>query len=288
MRTKLLIIISIIIVILFSGCSSYIYEKQDILIDNAKFLSKQGQIHWEKRSNITDAQRALHFLSLAHKLDNCNIDLAVLYSRACYFNARYIITDPNEKVKLLTLGAESARSALFTSSEFANRFMETEGDSTDKFISALETIELSQTPALYWWTVNTGSILISKPVVERLEHRVLIESTLYKLLSLDPTYFYGGPYRLLGVFYARIPGVDLSQSKSYLDQAIASFPGYFSTRTYLSQFYYTKIGEPELFRQNLEEMLSMDPTLIPEVMPENLFEQEFARHLLSQESKLFE
>ncbi len=287
-QKQTLLHITIAFAMLIYGCGSNEYSQKEILMENAKFLGKQGKAHWEKRSNPIDGLKALHFLSLAHKVNNQDQELAILYSRACYFNARYLVKDDQEKDRLFMQGSSAAKTALLSSQSFQNIYLETPGDSTEKFMAAIGSIEVQDVPALYWWMVNTGSVLITKPVVERLKHRVLIESTLFKLLSLDPTYYYGGPFRLLGIFYSRIPGVDLNQSKTYLEQAINSYPGYFSTRTYLSEYYYTKTGEPELFRQNLEEMLEMDPAMIPEVMPENLFEQEIARFLLSQESKLFE
>lgn len=287
-QKQTLIQITISFAILISGCGSHEYSQKEIQMENAKFLGKQGKMHWEKRSNPIDGQKALHFLSLAHKVNSQDQEIAILYSRACYFNARYLVNDDQEKDRLFLKGAAAAKLALLSSVSFQKTYQDTPGDSTEKFTASIGSLQVEDVPALYWWIVNTGSILITKPVVERLKYRVLIESTLFKLLSLDPTYYYGGPFRLLGIFYSRIPGVDLNQSKTYLEQAINSYPGYFSTRTYLSEFYYTKTGEPELFRQNLEEMLEMDPAMIPEVMPENIFEQEIARSLLSQESKLFE
>ncbi|MBC8215118.1 MAG: hypothetical protein H8E64_01205 [Candidatus Marinimicrobia bacterium] len=275
-------------IILLSGCRPRIDTQQFILEQNALFLEKQGRIHWEKRSNISDAQKALHFLSLAYDLDISNLELGILYSHTCYFNGRYIVADQAEKEALFSHGAAATKTALLNAPSFSAAYNKAVGDSTAKFIQAVEAMEDTLLPALYWWMVNTGSILINQPVVERIKNRVMIESVLHKLLIMNPTFYYGGPYRLLGVFYARIPGVELRQSKSYFDQAISSYPGYLSTKTLLSQFYHTKSGEQEHFRSNLESVISSDPSQIPEVMPENLFEQEIARSLLSQESLLFE
>jgi hypothetical protein len=56
----------------------------------------------------------------------------------------------------------------------------------------------------------------------------------------------------------------------------------------LAQYYYTKAEDREHFHRELQEVLSADPAQIPEIMPENLFEQEIAQQLLEQESFLFE
>jgi len=55
-----------------------------------------------------------------------------------------------------------------------------------------------------------------------------------------------------------------------------------------AQYFHTKSGNREKFVQDLQFVLQADPTLLPEVSPENLLEQEKARRLLANESALFE
>ena len=55
-----------------------------------------------------------------------------------------------------------------------------------------------------------------------------------------------------------------------------------------AQFYYTKSGDRNSFVKDLRFVLNAEPTIIPEASPENLFEQELARILLSKEESLFE
>ena len=93
---------------------------------------------------------------------------------------------------------------------------------------------------------------------------------------------------MLGMFYIRLPGIELSKSKQYFDQAILTFPNYFGTKVLLAQYYYTKAEDREHFHRELQEVLLADPAQIPEIMPENLFEQGIAKQLLEQESSLFE
>ena len=151
-------------IILLSGCRPRIDTQKFILEQNALFLEKQGRIHWEKRSNISDAQKALHFLSLAYDLDIANLELGILYSHTCYFNGRYIVADQTEKEALYSLGAAAAKTALLNAPSFSVAYNEAVGDSVAKFVTAIESIEESLLPALYWWMVNTGSILINQPV----------------------------------------------------------------------------------------------------------------------------
>ena len=57
--------------------------------------------------------------------------------------------------------------------------------------------------------------LNSKPVLERMKNRELIEVILHRIISLDPSFNYSGAYRIFGSFYTRIPGIELSQSKNF-------------------------------------------------------------------------
>ena len=49
-----------------------------------------------------------------------------------------------------------------------------------------------------------------------------------------------------------------------------------------------KAGDREKFKADLEYVINADPALLPDAMPENLFEQKFAEKLLANEDMLFE
>ena len=155
-------------------------------------------------------------------------------------------------------------------------------------MKGIEALDKKSISALYWCTENLGRYLIHKPVVDRLKYRDLLETIIHKLLSLDPTYFYGGGYRMLGTFYIRLPGTELSKAKQYFDQVIQTYPNYLGTKVLLAKYYYAKSKEKEHFHRILLEVKSAEPTLTPEIMPENMYEQKIAEKLLEAESSLFE
>ena len=55
-----------------------------------------------------------------------------------------------------------------------------------------------------------------------------------------------------------------------------------------AEYLYTKSGNREEFIKDLQMVLNANPTELPNVSPENLFEQEKAKVLLAKESSLFE
>ena len=279
----------ILIFIFFSsGCHTLLDTDRNLLIQQADHLEKKGRYHWERRINPDHAKKAQIFLSIAYELKPEADNLAILYSQACYFNGLYIEQIPEKKDSLFLEGYHIAKGIVYHSKSFQKGFNAVEDNNLIRELRGIEALGKSSIPALYWWVANLGRYLINKPVVERLNYRDLLETIIHKILTLDPTYHYGGGYRMLGTVYIRLPGIELSKSKQYFDQAILTFPNYLGTKVLLAQYYYTKAEDREHFHRELQEVLSADPAQIPEIMAENLFEQGVAQQLLEQESSLFE
>ncbi|NOZ04233.1 MAG: hypothetical protein GXO92_06465 [FCB group bacterium] len=270
------------------SCQPSRFTSQSNLEKNANYLEQQGYLHWEKRTTPKDARMARYFLSQAYSLKPKNLELAIAVSRAYYFEAQYIEPDPAAKDSLFLLGAEIAKQALLNSPRVVTALQDVPRDSNAIIQKAIEVADEQLVPALYWWAANIGRYLVTKAVMTRMQHREQLEMIMHRVLALNPNYYYGGPYRFFGTLYARLPGVALSQSKSYFDQAITAYPDYLATRVLMAQYYHTKAGNREQFHAELEKVIAADPTLIPEVMPENLYEQEHAKKLLEQEASLFE
>ncbi len=275
--------------LVLSGCTQFRGPSaEDNFEKNIQFLIDQGKLHWEKRVEPEEARLARLFLSRVHQIEPSNPEVTALYSRACQFLGYYIEVDPAQQDSLYTEGATIAWEILQETTFFREVFEKTEGDSIAKTIAALENLPMEFVPVLYWWVANYSRYLVDKPVIERLNNRDVIETALHRILALDPSFFYGGPHRIFGGILARIPGVELAHSYTYFNQALRNSPDYLGTYVLRAQYLQTKAGNREQFVKDLEFVINADPTLIPEVMPENLLEQEKARELLARESLLFE
>ena len=66
------------------------------------------------------------------------------------------------------------------------------------------------------------------------------------------------PIGFFGSLYTRIPGIELSQSKTYFDQAITANPEYFGNRVLMAQFYYQKSGKREQFNKTLKTIIDSE------------------------------
>jgi len=235
-----------------------------------------------------NAEKACYFLTLAWNANPSDPALSARVSQALYFQAMFIEEDPSVKDSLFYQGYHVAITAIKNQPNFQTHFNESPGDSAIKWLSLLSEAPIEWVPGMFWWAVNEAKYLNNKPIMERLNKRELLEVIMHRIISLEPSYFYGGPYRFFGAFYTRIPGIELSQSKSYFDQAISAFPNYLGSQVYLAEFYHQKSGNREQFHDVLQKVIQFDTSILPEIIPENTYYQSRAKSLLEQENILFE
>lgn len=279
----------VILPIFLYGCGSLNpYRTDHVSPENINHLIERGNNHWDKRINPKDARKAALFLSKALSYDSHNIELTALFSRACYFNAANVEQDRELRDREYSKGFSNAWQMISKMPAFQVVFDSTEGDSAIKNLAAIAALPEDTTPLLYWYCANLGRYLASRPVIERLGHREILEAAMHRVLAVDPDYFFNGPFRFFGAFYARLPGVELSLSEEYFEKAIQASPEYLDTYVLRARYLYTKTGELQKFVQDLNTVINADPAVLPEVMPENLLAQERAEELLTHTSMLFE
>jgi len=253
-----------------------------------EYLIKEGELYWEKRANPKSAKMATLYFEKAFELNPQNFELTVSLSRAYYFQGYYIEIDPAKRDTLYLKGASAALTG-FQNTAFFQSFADTASiDNLKLQITAIRKAPVETIPALYWWAANFGRYLTTKPVLKRIESREIIETAMHRIATLDEDYYYGGPTRFFGTFYSRLPGVPLDRAKSNFDQSLADSPDYLGTRVLRARYYHTKLGNRDLFEEDLNYVINADPSALPDAMPENLYEQEKARELLKHTSILFE
>ena len=287
MCKKLFIILNIILFLSGCGYNSKTYSPYLSKTKNIQFLVDQGKINWEKRVNIDEANKSKLFLSKAYTLDPNNDEVAILYSRSCHFIGHYLEKDPIKADSIFTEGMDIAWDYIISTDSYQEGSAFSEGNDKEKIIAGIENISDELIPVLYWWVENYSSYLMTKPVMNRLENRDKVETALHQILSIKPDFYYHGANRIFGELYSRLPGVDLIHSENNFQKSVVGSPNYFANYVSRAQYFHTKNGDREKFIQDLQKVLNMDPTILPEVSPENLFEQEKAKILLSKESSLF-
>tara|TARA_B100001996_G_C18667971_1_gene595568 strand:+ start:2147 stop:3025 length:879 start_codon:yes stop_codon:yes gene_type:complete len=286
-KQKLSILLFSIFCIFILDCTGH----QSGRISNEESLTstiKKGKLYWDQRTDTTSIKNAQFFIGSAYSQKPSDYDLAILYSEILYTNGLFFEKNKIDKAKLFLNGFKICKKAVYNHPDFSSIYQNAQGDSSFRLLSTISEAPKSLIPGLFWWANNLSRYLNSKPVLERIKNRELIEVILHRIISLDPSFNYSGAYRIFGSFYTRIPGIELSQSKNYFDQAINLNPNYFGNFIHLAEFYYQKAGNKELFNKILTDIINLDPSTYPEIMPENILYQEKAKTLLDKESSLFE
>ena len=285
-KMKNLHIVSVFVILLIN--CSYFTTKSNTNKMNMSSLINQGNAYWEKRVDPKSAKLAVLFYKKAFELNQTDLNLAASLSKAYYFQAYYVESDLIKRDALYVKGAESALKG-FENSIFYQSFSDTTKFENNKIkLEAIKKAPIETIGVLFWWATNHGKFLINKPVIDRIGSREILEIAMHRISTLDEDYYYGGPRRFFGMFYSRLPGVPLDRAKLNFDKSLLDNPNFFGTRVLRAQYYHTKLGNRELFEEDLEFIIKGDPSLLPDAMPENLFEQEKAKELLNNATILFE
>ena len=269
-------------------CSSQKIELDHAQSQNIDFLIEQAKMLWEQRSDSTALKNANHILGLAYDVEQDNPEILELYSKSLFFQGMFLEEDNKIKDSLFLKGSEISKTAVLSNFAFKQKLNNMIGDSSFKILSTLSEAPKELIPAMYWWATNKLWYLNNKAAIERIHHRELLEVIMHRIISLEPEYDQGGAYRFFGVFYSRIPGVELNQSKVYFEKAITSAENYFGNKVQKSEFYYQKAEDKSSFLTLLKSVIKLDASIYPEIMAENMFYQERAKLLLRQQDTLFE
>jgi len=275
--------------VLFFNCTNPKIELENAQSQNIEFLIEQATNLWEKRSDTNAVKQANYFLGLAYNVKKANTEITNLYIKCLFFQGMFLEEDNDKKDSLFLKGSEVAKNSVFMNDIFTELVQNSSiNDSTFKILAALSEAPKELVPSMYWWATNKLWYLNTKPAIERINQRELLEVIMHRVISLEPNYDYGGAYRFFGVFYSRIPGVELSQSKTYFEKAISSNEAYFGNQVQMSEFYYQKSEDKTSFIEQLEYVKSLDASISNSNMAENLYYQKRANKLLLQQDTLFE
>jgi len=287
---KLFFALILSLMILWYSCTTYQPSQKDFLSQNVDYLIVKGNEYWDKRAEPKNAVWAKNFLFKAHQFRPQDQETCLMYSRSCFFEGKYIEQDKLKRDTLFIEGALTALSVVLNidPKEINSEMILNPGEGQHLLVNQIENASESSLPALYMFGMNLGEFIFTKPVRKRIQQRDLLESLYRRIHSLDPTYDFGSPIRLLGILYSRLPGMDMNQAKVYFDTAIRMYPNCFSHRIAKAEYYHIKSGNRESFHKELSQVINLDPTKIPDIMPENLMEQERAETLLKRELDLFE
>ncbi len=274
------LIVTVLILILFTSCAG----RKGVFLDTAErseaspeaiALLEQADALWERRGDPDEARRILDMYIKAAEADPGNIDLLSRLSRAYYLVANYVETDKKKKDEFFLQGVEAGERALGSHPGFRAAYQRTNDERR-----AIQEVGMEGIKAIYWTGANLAKWASDKSLLVRLGNRSRLEAYNQRVLDLDEYFFYGAAHRFFGGLPTRVPGGDLNLSRHHFERCLEIEPNYFGTRTLYAEFYATKAQDRETFVKQLEYVINTPYDIIPELTPENKYEQEYAKQLM--------
>lgn len=150
----------------------------------------------------------------------------------------------------------------------------------------------SDVPTLFWTAFNWGSLInLNKDSPTAISELPKVEAIMRRVHELDPNFYYGGPNLFFGVYYGSRPkmfGGDADKSKQHFEKAMQAFEHKFllAQVTY-AQTYAVQNQDRGLFESLLNEVLSIQPDVMPEQRLGNEIAHKKAKWLLEHENQFF-
>ena len=250
----------------------------------AELLAK-ADAAWANRGDMAQAKAAVDALKAATDIDPSNAQALADLSHAIYFYAdchlRFDESNPDLYKDTHAEGTNAAeRSLSALSPSFAEKMA-----AGELIEDAVGVLNRSAVPALYWRSSNLGRWATLESFATLLSHKDEIRAIMEFCLDADPTYWYQGPDRYFGVFYAKSPGFaggDMKKSAAHFNRSIDAQPNYFGTRVLMAEEWAIKEDNRALFEELLNYVLNTDPNVIPELVPENTCDQRKAKKLMAE------
>ncbi|HWB78002.1 MAG TPA: TRAP transporter TatT component family protein [Nannocystaceae bacterium] len=250
-------------------------------------LIAEGDAHWAKRTDPAEIKAAIAAWEKAAAADAKNADVLVKLTRGNYFLADgYLRDNEKEYLRMMDLGVKWGEKAMIAVSPDFEAKMRSGG----KLPEAVKLVPKEGVPAMYWYASSLGKWAKRKGFAVLLGQKDNVKATMDRVLQLDPNFYYGGPHRYFGAYYAVAPafaGGDLGKSKVHFNKSLEIEPKYVGTKILWAQELAVKEQDEATFDRLLKEVLDTPDDVIADVMPETIVEKQKARELMEEKDELF-
>ncbi|MDH3623698.1 MAG: TRAP transporter TatT component family protein [Myxococcales bacterium] len=253
-------------------------------------LVAEAKAAWLKRGDEAQSLAAVEKWKQAVAINPKNAEAWTDLSHALFFYADCHLRFDESRADLHKAtheeGTRAAERALVAMSPaFAQRM-----NNGELIEEAIEVLDASAVPALYWRSSNLGRWATLESFATLLSYKDEVRAIMEFCLDNDPSYWYQGPDRYFGIFYAKAPGFsggDMTKSMEHFQASIAVHPNYLGTHTFIAEEWAIKEADRALFDQELSYVLNTDPNVIPAISAENACEQRKAKILMADADDLF-
>lgn len=244
-----------------------------------------GNEAWANRGEVDQLRKALEWWEKALAADPNNVEVLTSLCRGYYFLADGFTEDNEKKIELHDKGAKYGERALYTNAELKRAI-----DAGGKLEDNVDKLGEEFIGAMYWTASNNGKYGVAKGIMQNLFLLPRVKALNSRVMELDEGYYYAGPHRFFGAFYAKAPafaGGDMEKSVKHFEKALELAPDYFGTRVLYAEYYAAKAGKKDLFKKQLDKVNMAAVDVLPDIVPEQTIEKAKAEKLLAEEDELF-
>jgi hypothetical protein len=176
--------------------------------EDAASLIQKGEAEWLLRSQSDDhAKAALSFFEKAAAADPKSAEALYKIARGCYFLGRF--APAGQKDALFQKGIDAGKKAVAADSKSAG--------------------------AHYWYAAVLAKSLENKSITQKLKAKGEIEAQAQAALKLDPSFYFGGPNRLIGMLLYKSPVASNKDAIKNLRASLNYKPDYSLTLVSLAE-----------------------------------------------------
>jgi hypothetical protein len=254
--------------------------------DQKAALKAEADGLWAERGDKAKLQAALAKYEQVHALDAADREVAGRLLRGWYFLGDGHETEKDAKLAAWATAIEWGKKCLAINTEFTGLLAKGDEDEA----SAARAFTKDDVNCLYWTSSSLGKWAKLTGLTTTLKHLPTVKAYMTRAGELDPTFYYSGPDRYWGAYYAALPsfaGQDLNKSKEFFEKAIAAQPAFLGHHVLLAEGWATKTQNKQVFLDKLNWVLAQPTDTIPEIKPEMEAEHRKAQRLLAEVGNYF-
>jgi tetratricopeptide (TPR) repeat protein len=217
-------------------------------------LVSKGNEHYQLRGNKEDLQKAIEYYEQALKNDPKNYEAAWRLAKARWYEGKF--TNASDPISVFTKGVEAGKQAVG--------------------------INPNGCFGHFWYGVNAALEAENSGKLHALGLIDTIKDEMKRTIEIDQNCECGGPQRVLGKLYSKIPffkGGSKSKAISYLNESLVLCSSDTQSRIFLAEVYLDD-GKKSLAMQQLKLVLKQEPD--PNWVPETRANQKIAEKMLSE------
>lgn len=278
------------LVALLAGCGGKhpgTYDKVDAAGEKSadRALLEEADALWAERVDEAKLKAALDAYEAALAEAPGNRHALERLNRGWYFWGDAFTTDEELQIERWGKAIEYGTRCLALNETFRSRI---EAGEKEKDAAAAATAE--DVPCLYWTASALGKWGKAQSLSKTLKHLPTVKAYISKVEELEPEYWYYGPARYWGAYYAALPsfaGQDFEKSAEYFAASIEGAPSYLGTRVLRAEYLAVPTADLATFDSDLQFVLDATIDETSEIAPENTKEKEKAQRLVEKRGELF-